>query len=209
MNTEKITIDTEKHLKKDHWDQVLKSLDMIGDKRGYPIDSGIKEVVTAFMVNDFPTLESCEGHVEERFDHLVKLRPYIDVSLGTPKLRHVGEEKIKKNIADKFNILPDQIEENDAASKEYWQYISDNAIPETPEYIENRLNNEKIEIRAQNLIVEFYKHRIVSDQARLITMGIGPSGHFRLTTSKENTYNFKETETSEHIKDLELEQKEI
>ena len=47
------------------WEKTSREVDQIGDKLGRGVDDGIKETVIALTVNEYPTVQSCEGHLEE------------------------------------------------------------------------------------------------------------------------------------------------
>jgi hypothetical protein len=55
-------------------EEVRRWVDGIADRLGQPVDPGIKEIVVALKVLDFPTTASCEGH----FDHGA-IAPWVDL----------------------------------------------------------------------------------------------------------------------------------
>jgi len=191
------------------WDKTLRELDHIGDALGYRIDPGIKETVTAFIVNKFPTYSSCEGHVEERFDEPVKLRPYIAVGLDEPKQRYVGEQELRSSIAKQFDIPVDKLEDNVPADTEYWQYIYRHDVQETPEFLAIRAKNEELQRLISVILASFYKSRVTSSDSKLVIERIGPAGHFRVTTAKEAPDKIEKTDIDKYQKELLIEQSEM
>lgn len=190
------------------WDETLKGLNRVSDRLGKPIDPGIKETVTAFMVNEFPTCGSCEGHVEERFGKTVKLSPYIEIEIEMPSQRFVGEMEIKSKIASKYGIKPEEIDENDAADKEFWDYIHQYDVPETPEFVTARQSNGKFEKLVAQLLEEFYLGR-QTNQRKLNIYKIGPTGQFRVTSSTKSYEEINKENIEMCQKELSEEQLEI
>ncbi len=62
--------------KEERWQKNRDRINRIVDENGDPVDKGIREVVTAFNVNGFPTTGSCQGHIESG---LGSSGPWIDV----------------------------------------------------------------------------------------------------------------------------------
>ena len=191
------------------WDKTMEQLDRVADRLGKPIDAGIKETVVAFIVSEFPTYGSCEGHVEERFDKSIKLRPYIEVGLDEPRQRFIGESEIKEHIAAEYGITAEELEDNDAAERAYWDYIHEQDVPETLEFLEIRAKNEELERLIQQILETFYQNRQVSEDIKLTIKRIGPAGHFRVTTAKENPKEVPESELENCQKQLLAEQEEV
>ena len=86
--------------KQKKWDQVRAEVDMIVDGLGLGIDEGIKEEVTAFMVNGFTTSMSCEGHVDEANEHGDPY-PWIEVNASEPE----GWEEAEGDVREEMNRL--------------------------------------------------------------------------------------------------------
>mgnify|MGYP001591747600 CR=1 FL=1 len=195
--------------KQNLWNKTLDDLDRVADRLGMPIDAGIKETVAAFVVNEFPTYGSCEGHVEERFDKKIKLRPYIAVGLNEPRQRFIGESEIKERIAAGYGISAEKLEENDAAERAYWNYIQEQDVPETPEYLAVRIKNEELQKSLQQILEAFYQNRQANKDTSLTIERIGPAGHFRMTTAKENSKDVREFDMERSRRQLMVEQEEI
>lgn len=60
------------------WAETLEQVNQIRDKKGMRVDEGIKELLTACMVNGFPVDGSCEGHLDRALAY-----PYIVIELFT------------------------------------------------------------------------------------------------------------------------------
>jgi hypothetical protein len=168
------------------WQREFQRLEQVGDKLGYRVDPGIKEAVVAFVLNGFPTYGSCEGHLEERWDKMIKLHPYIAVGIDEPPERYVDEAEIKQRIADQFHITPDEIEEHDVAMRAYWDYIQDKDVEETEEFKTVRMKNKMLRKNFVALLDEFYKERQQPSERPITIHGIGPAGHFHVEDASEN-----------------------
>lgn len=191
------------------WNRTIEELDRVVDKLGKPIDAGIKETVAAFIVNKFPINGSCEGHVEERFDKKIKLRPYIAVGMDEPRQRFVGESEIKERIAAEHGITSEDLEDSETAERAYWDYIHKQDVPETPEFLEIRAKNEELLQSIQQVLEVFYKNRQALEDTKLTIERIGPAGHFRVITAKENPKGVQDADIEKHQQQLLAEQEEV
>jgi len=68
-------------------------VEKITDRLGKPIDDGIKESVIAFMVNEFPTSSSCEGHLSDEPHRKRFSFPQVRVYAPEPEGWRESEEK--------------------------------------------------------------------------------------------------------------------
>jgi hypothetical protein len=192
------------------WNNTMEQIDRIVDGLGHPIDAGIKETVAAFMVNNFPTNGSCEGHVEERFGRKIKLSPYINIGIELPKYRYVDEDEIRNRFAKEYNTSPEELgQENNEASRAYWDYLDDHDVLESPDYLEIRKENEELKKSMLSVLEKFYKEHHAADTAELVVRGIGPGGHFRVTTGNETVKGIDEADLDKYQKQLLVEQEEI
>ena len=173
--------------KESAWQREFQRLEQVGDKLGYRIDPGIKEAIVAFVLNGFPTYGSCEGHLEERWDKMIKLHPYIAVGIDEPPERYVGEAEIKQRIADQFHIAPDEVGEHDMAMRAYWDYIQDHDVEETEKFKAVRTKNEILRKDFAALLDEFYKEQQQPSERPITIHDIGPAGHFHVEDASENT----------------------
>lgn len=192
-----------------HWEDAMAQVEQARDRLGKGVDENIKETVAAFLVNDFPTRGSCEGHLEERFGKIRKISPYIDVAVVEPKERFVGESGIRKNIAEQFNIFPQNITQNDDAGRAYWDYVSVNHIKETSEYLEARKKNEELKEKAEALIGEFYSQQASGAAHQLRIRDIGPSGLFKIEGAQGFVREVSEEDQERYRKSLSSEQAEM
>ena len=178
--------ESEHQRKQEKWDETLKSLENTTDRMGKPIDNGIKETVIAFMANDFPTQSSCEGHVEKRSGKRIKISPYIDVGVEEPKSRFIGEGQIREEIASKHGVDAQDLERNEGARNDFWEYISANNPQETSEYIAAREANQKMEQEVRSLLDDFYGETPSENRKVRIPKTLTDDGSFRVTTTPEN-----------------------
>lgn len=75
------------------WERKQEEVDKIVDGLGQGVDDGIKESVVAFVVHNFPTAASCQGHIaEDGTEKRGEPYPWVDVCAPEPK----GWEKSKK-----------------------------------------------------------------------------------------------------------------
>jgi hypothetical protein len=194
--------------KRKRWQELAAGLEPVHDALGKKIDEGIEETVVAFLANDFPTNQSCEGHLEERFGRMVKIGPYVGVGIEEPKERFIGEQEIRRHIAEQFNIAPKDINKNDDAGKAYWDYIHEHHTEETAEYKEVRVKNEALEKRFAELFEEFLKTQSPGI-SKLRIRRIGPGGHFRIESTKGYKREVTEQEKEAYRQDLSDEQAEM
>ena len=68
------SVEQEKSKKEIVWKQKQQEIDEIVDLNGKGIDEGIKETVVAFNINELPTSNSCEGHIDHGLPY-----PFVEV----------------------------------------------------------------------------------------------------------------------------------
>jgi hypothetical protein len=85
--------ENEKSEKQKHWEILAAEVEGITDKLGLGIDSGIKESIVALKAYEFPTSQSCEGHLEG--EHGLPY-PWIEVYAPEPEGWKEDEEKQKE-----------------------------------------------------------------------------------------------------------------
>ncbi len=79
------------------WGQKLAEVNKIADRLGKRVDEKIKEPVAAFLVHEFTTDGSCEGHVAEEGENQHGLPyPWIDVDAPEPEGWKESVEKKQK-----------------------------------------------------------------------------------------------------------------
>jgi len=77
------------------WERTRTHVDEMRDALGKGVDERIKDTVVAFLVNEFSTRGSCEGHLEERFGKMRKISPYVDIGVEAPNERFIGQDEIR------------------------------------------------------------------------------------------------------------------
>jgi hypothetical protein len=89
---------SEKSEKDRIWERTSQEIEQIGDKLGKGIDDGVKESVIALTVNEYPTVQSCEGHLDE------KGLSYPWVQVEAPAPEGWEEDDIKKQEWTEANL---------------------------------------------------------------------------------------------------------
>lgn len=85
--------------------EIEKEVEETADKLGMPIDERIKDTVTAFNIWEFPTSQSCEGHLHKEGASF----PWIEVYASEPKIED-KETKEKEWIAENLKQRKKMIE---------------------------------------------------------------------------------------------------
>ena len=80
----------EKSEKQKRWEAIQAEVEAITDRLGLGIDKGIKESVIALKAFDFPTSQSCEGHLEG--EHGLAY-PWVEIYTPEPNGWEENEEK--------------------------------------------------------------------------------------------------------------------
>lgn len=133
------------------WSQLEDKATKIADKLGKQLDKGIKEVVISLWSLGFPTLGSCEGHI----DWGVKA-PWVDIGEDLP------EKELEKLKLDK----PPHV------SKIFEKF------PNLKRLKERNLKRQRYLLE---LLTQYYKdHKVLEDERLILTM-IGIYGFCRLT----------------------------
>ena len=117
------------------------------------IEDGIIETIALLNLLGFPTVGSCQGHIDRAF-----ATPWIDFQApDDPGERYIGESKIKKELSIKYGVNVDDIDwgENKEADEEYHK-LTDEA-GETEEYKKWNKENYNLRSRLEELINEFYQ----------------------------------------------------
>lgn len=193
--------ETETQKKQSIWEAKKREVEAITDRLGYPMDEGIIETVVAFWVNGFPTVSSCEGHFEEGEEtETVKASPRVIAGFEVTGEGHVGEDGIKRMIADRLGLPLEEAERTTLFLSEYSSHIKGNDVPETPEHAEVVEKNGKIKHIISELLDAFYLERDTAEADRLMIKPLGDDGSFVLIAEKEEPED-------EH--ELELQQQEM
>lgn len=134
------------------------------DGLGKGIDKGIKNTVIYLNVLDFPTFQSCEGHVSGGVPS-----PWVAVeSLSRPKERFVKEKEAFEKVAQAHKISLDQIKSADNMDA-YWEAIREcKQNGETNDFKEWKKKNKKLQGKMESLLNEFYENRSVGKNVKII-----------------------------------------
>lgn len=85
------------------WDKRREEVDEITDRLGLVIDEKIKESVAAFLVHEFTTSQSCEGHTGEEEKHGAFF-PWVEVYASEPKGWREAKGEKKKQLDREWTI---------------------------------------------------------------------------------------------------------
>lgn len=87
------TLENEVRERKERWESIRTEVEGITDGLGKGIDQGIKESVIAFIAFNIPTIQSCEGHLEEN-EGLPY--PWLDVEIESQSSETPKPQKLHK-----------------------------------------------------------------------------------------------------------------
>lgn len=83
------------------WEQKLTEVNEITDRLGKGVDEKIKEAVAIFLVHEFTTSGSCEGHIDKKGDDEYGLPfPWVEVYASEPEGWKESEEKKQEWIIE-------------------------------------------------------------------------------------------------------------
>ena len=94
--------------KQEEWDKLRAEVDTIADANGKGIDKRVKEPIIGLTAHEFPTEQSCEGHLYSGADPY----PWIRVGVDIPKekLQAMPEKTL---IEDAKKTMADYVEQNE------------------------------------------------------------------------------------------------
>lgn len=201
-------LETLKSEKEKQWEALREKVEGIRDGLDMPVDEGIKESVIALLAHEFPTSQSCEGHLDRG-----GRAPWVQIKArGEPGQRFVGQHEIMKEVAEKYGLqfedIKDGISEERphyAKQKKAWHeaHTIYSKNTETPEYITWRKKNDILRERAEDLLKEFYEVRKVPDDVKL-TIEEGAEGTFRIHNGGDDYLLYREKLTKEQKKQIPL-----
>jgi len=84
---------TEQSVQQRRWEALTQEVEQVKDGLDLGIDQGIKQSVVAFRAYDFPTSQSCEGHLEGEHGNPY---PWVEVYAPEPEDWQENEEKQKE-----------------------------------------------------------------------------------------------------------------
>jgi len=188
---------------------MIKEVNSWRDRLGKGVDEGIKETVAMYNVMGIPTSASCEGHFESESEHGYPV-PWVEVEApDKPKWRFEHEEEIYEQVAKKYGITVDQVlhAENDEAWKEATRLIIKQE--ETTEYKKWEEENEKLLVKVETLLQEFYHGRDATDEMRIIAdrsvggFRVHGGGKFYIPNNRKDQFRDKLTkEERDHIPEI-------
>lgn len=148
---------------------IRSEVDNYGDRLGEGVDEGIKETVSVYNAIGLPTSASCEGHFEGNESKHGFPVPWVEVGASNePQWRFEREEQIYGQIAKKYGVTVDKVLHAD--NNEAWKEAVQLSVgqQETAEYKAWEEENERLFVKMESLLQEFYKGRDVADEFRLI-----------------------------------------
>ncbi len=187
LNKQEVSDSKKKNLKEKQkiWDKKKKDLEKAKDYFGEKIDENIKSAVTAFNLNDLPTSQSCEGHLEKGLPF-----PWLDVRAPhKPKQRFENEKQIFQNVARKYGFSYEEVKRSISSEGEIVEAINQahneakekaSKNQEKEEYKEWRQENKKLEHKIRSLINEFYQNREAPNDVKIKIGIIGPGNVVRV-----------------------------
>ncbi|MBM3257633.1 MAG: hypothetical protein FJZ05_00155 [Candidatus Nealsonbacteria bacterium] len=164
-NPEQIKQKSEKEIK---WEEQFIKIEQIGDAIGRGIDKKVKETIVALNLNGFPTIDSCEGHIEGGYP-----APWVGIEVDNePEEKYFNQNNIFKKLAEKYGVSCEEVKNGDheKAHQEAWREIVKNK--KTPECKQWEKENKKLFIKLSKLLNEFYRDRKVPDNVKLVIKGM-------------------------------------
>lgn len=176
--------------KAQRFEEIKVNLETVVDAEGKGIDAGIKETVAGLVAHGFPTVQSCEGHVDANEGYPA---PWVSIAdPAKPKWMYAGQEAIWEGVATERGMTIDDLRafideeayyEAQNREREYLQRhqneTGESLVEYTEEYKEWVARNQELMRKAQELLNEFYETRSEVDETRKIIADGGDIG-FRL-----------------------------
>ena len=132
--------------KRDKWDAATQKTEKITDAIGKEIDPGIKESVIGLLAHDFPTDQSCEGHLRKG----AIPNPWVRVGVEIPKEAFKDFHE-KTTIEEAKKMLAQYIEQN--------RQIRERLVPLIEKFNEGRDVDPQIKLEAA--IFNMYDHSVI------------------------------------------------
>jgi hypothetical protein len=82
--------------KQKRWDQITAEIETIGDLKGHGIDERIKKPIIGLMGFEFPTSQSCEGHLDQKSGTPF---PWVQIEVYEPNKYNLSPEMQTKWVA--------------------------------------------------------------------------------------------------------------
>jgi len=182
-------------------EDIKNNVDRWRDGLGKGIDEGIKNTVVYLNVLDFPTSQSCQGHVDSGVPS-----PWVAVeALSRPKERFIKEEEVFQEVAKAHEISLSQIKSADNMDI-YWEAIREcKQNGETDDFKEWRKKNKKLQERMKSLLDEFYENRLIEENIKIIVEENAESDFNIRCNMNDNEYD---TFIRSHNRKMSVEEKE-
>lgn len=193
MKKEAAKFEKEKRLKRE-----IEELDGVGDKLGLGIDPKIKETVATLILLGINTSGSCEGHPDRAL-----AAPWIDIDApNEPDENFVGENKIYQKYADKYSLPFEDVKY--AVNIDVWREAYNEAEEngENPELAIWRQENNKLKVKLDSLLDEFYNNRQVEENDKITIEVYGAGSTNRLHNGGSNYGELVTDMTSEQQAEL-------
>lgn len=146
-------------------EEIRAELEKITDAEGKSIDEGIKETVLFMNVLEIPTIQSCEGHLDEKEGN-----PFPWVEIGAedePEERWIGQNAAFENAAKERDVSVEELKHGTPENL-YWEVMREiSKNTETPEYQAWAQKNEELRKRASDLLEKFYQKRDADSDIKL------------------------------------------
>ena len=198
IKNEKVSGSGENKLAKEAaWESKRKEIEGYADALGYGIDGKIKESLVALNILGLPTSASCEGHIDRGIS-----APWVEISApNEPEERFVGEKETYQKIAEKYGITSEDVKRSNNHQAWVEAEIETSKNDETERYKKWQGENEKLMVKAEGLIQEFYKNRKASEGDRIVIDKYG-AGIFRIHNGGEDYKNVPENISEEQRREL-------
>ncbi len=129
-------------------------VDRIVDMLGEGVDENIKECLVAFRVANIPTMQSCEGHVDNGLPV-----PWILVGNdGQPDERYIGQSEVFQEVADERGVSFEDVKRSIDLDGYYEAMRRVMSNGETQQYKEWEASNEQLTAKMRNIVKEFYQN---------------------------------------------------
>lgn len=166
---ERLRNSRERKTKEERLEQIRSEVEKIAGADGKPIDEGIKETIVALKAFGFETFESCDGHAEYG-----RHAPFVEMGApNKPEEKFEGQNALFQKTAEKYGMPVEDVENdtNHEAYVEAWKALSKSDAKEMQEYQVWKQETAKLLKQFQELLGEFYRHREVPNDTRLVIEG--------------------------------------
>lgn len=128
------------------WAEIQVEIESIADRNGKGLDAGIKESIIALKASEFPTEQSCEGHINEG----ALPYPWVRIGVDIPK-EEFEKFPEETTIEQARGLLATYVEEN--------KQIREKLVPLVEEFNEGREVDPRLKLEAA--VFNIYDHSII------------------------------------------------